>query len=106
MHPGMMAMSEVHLPADYAIDGLSLEASRRAKKLGRPYSYGQLIADTTEAEREQIVERYRAEATAARKKGSYRVNSGYLRPERSARETEDSVCQKLEAVSDEEEAGQ
>lgn len=99
-------MSEVQLPADYAIDGLSLEASRRAKALGRPYSYGQLIADTTPAQREKIVESYRVAAVKARKKGQYRVSTGYMRPERSAREIEDSVCQKLETKIDTEKAGQ
>lgn len=99
-------MSEVQLPADYAIDGLSLEASRRAKALGRPYSYGQLIADTTPAQREQIVESYRVAAMEARKKNRYRVSSGYMRPEQSMREIEDSVCQKLETKSDTPKAGE
>lgn len=48
------------LPADYGIDALAEEAERRAKKLGRPYSYGQLVADTTVAERERICDEYRA----------------------------------------------
>lgn len=99
-------MDTVNLPADYAIDGLSLEASRRAKALGRPYSYGQLIADTTPEERERIVESYRVAAVEAQKRGRYRVNSSYLRPERSAREVEDSVCQKLETKNDMEKAGE
>lgn len=47
------------LPEDYAIDALSLEAERRSKVLGRPYSYGQLVADTTIAQRKEIVEEYR-----------------------------------------------
>ena len=56
------------LPADYAIDALSKEAERRAKKMNRPdYSYGKLIADTTPEERERIVDAYRAECR--RKKG-------------------------------------
>ena len=94
-------MIDVQLPADYAIDGLSLEASRRAKKLGRPYSYGQLIADTTEAEREAIVEKYRQAAEETRRQGGYRVNeSTYLRPERTLREMEEAVCQKLEDVEE------
>ena len=101
-----MPMSEVHLPADYAIDGLSLEADRRAKALGRPYSYGQLVADTTEAQREKIVESYRVAAMEAKKKGRYRVRTGYMRPERSAREIEDSVCHKLETISDTQKAGE
>lgn len=102
----MTAVDTVNLPADYAIDGLSLEAERRSKVLGRPYSYGQLVADTTEAQRERIVENYRVAAMAAKKRGGYRVNSGYLRPERSAREIEDAVCQKFEAISDTQKAGE
>lgn len=47
------------LPEDYAIDALALEADRRAKALGHRYSYGQLIADITAAERLEIVEAYR-----------------------------------------------
>lgn len=50
------------LPEDYAIDALSLEAQRRGKLIGDPhYSYGQLVADTTEEERERIADCYRAE---------------------------------------------
>lgn len=49
------------LPGDYAIDALSIEADRRRKVLGRAYSYGQLVADTTQEERERIVDTYRAE---------------------------------------------
>lgn len=47
------------LPEDFAVDALALEADRRAKALGRRYSYGQLIADITSAERQKIVEAYR-----------------------------------------------
>lgn len=45
---------------DFAIDALVLEVDRRKgqKECGR-YSYGQLIADTTEAERQVIADRYR-----------------------------------------------
>ena len=58
------------LPADYAIDALSKEAERRAKKMNRPdYSYGKLIADTTREEREQIVDAYRAECKRKRRRG-------------------------------------
>lgn len=56
------------LPNDYAIDALSLEAQRRERKLGRPYSYGQLIADTSQEERAVITERYR-EQFRNRKRG-------------------------------------
>lgn len=47
------------LPADYAIDAFALEAERRGKALGRPYSYGKLVADTTKEEREEILHAYR-----------------------------------------------
>ena len=50
------------LPGDYAIDALALEADCRARKMGDPsYSYGKLVADTTEEERERIADSYRAE---------------------------------------------
>ena len=50
------------LPGDYAIDALALEADRRARRMGDPsYSYGKLVADTTEEERERIADTYRAE---------------------------------------------
>lgn len=46
--------------ADDAIDALCIEATKRGKRMNRPdYSYGKLVADTTEAERLVIVERYR-----------------------------------------------
>lgn len=47
------------LPADYAIDAFAMEAERRGKALGRPYSYGKLVADTTKEEREEILRAYR-----------------------------------------------
>ena len=48
-----------NMPDDFAVDALSTEALRRGKKMGRPdYSYGKLVADTTEYEREQIVDAY------------------------------------------------
>ena len=46
------------LPEDYRIAALSSEAVRRGRKLGRPYSYGQLVADTTQEERDEICQRY------------------------------------------------
>lgn len=55
----------MNLPADYAIDAMSLEAQRRSREIGRPYSYGQLVADTTRAQREEIAEAY--EESAKRK---------------------------------------
>ena len=95
-------MGDVKLPEDYAIDGLSLEADRRAKQLGRPYSYGQLIADTTASQREEIVEDYRIRAENAESQGRNRVNSGVcVTPKVSAREAEKTICQKLEAIADE-----
>ena len=47
------------LPADYAIDAFALEAERRGKALGRPYSYGKLVAGTTKEEREESLRAYR-----------------------------------------------
>ena len=47
------------LPADYAIDAFALEAERRGKAMGRPYSYGKLMADTSTEEREEILLAYR-----------------------------------------------
>lgn len=52
-------MSNKRIREDFAIDALALEAERRGKKLGRQYSYGQLVADTTIEERERIAEAYR-----------------------------------------------
>lgn len=64
------------VPADYAIDALVLEADRRSKALGRPYSYGQLVADTTREEREKIAEEYKQALKKALKKGRHRVGGG------------------------------
>lgn len=49
----------IGLPEDYAIDALAIEADRRREMLGRPYSYGKLVADTTLEERSVIAEKYR-----------------------------------------------
>lgn len=46
------------LPEDYRVDALALEADRRGKLRGRPYSYGQLVADTTYEERSMIERDY------------------------------------------------
>lgn len=47
------------LPADWRIDALCLEADRRRMERGiLGYSYGQLMKDTTEAQRESIYEKY------------------------------------------------
>ena len=91
-------MADVHIPSDYAIDALSMEAERRRKKKGLVrYSYGQLVADTTEAERETIAEAYREKLIQAHKKGMYRVSAGgHLPQEASMREVEDAAIQKLE----------
>lgn len=94
-------MDAPSLPADYAIDALALETDKRCKALGRPYSYGQLIADTTPEQREQIAEDYRKAMVKTGKKGRHWVNTGAaLMPEASTREVEDAVCQKLEAQAD------
>lgn len=52
-------MDRKKLPEDYAIDAMALEAERRGKALGRPYSYGHLMADTSKEEREKILRAYR-----------------------------------------------
>lgn len=53
-------MAGKKLPADHAIDALVAEVERRRRLSGyRGYSYGKLIADTTEEERREIVKRYR-----------------------------------------------
>ena len=95
-----MPMADVHIPADYAIDALSMEAERRRKQKGLVrYSYGQLVADTTPAERETIAEDYRQKLIRAQKKGKYRVSGGVYQPrETSVREVEDRITQKLEGM--------
>lgn len=60
------------LREDYAIDALVLEADRRRKKLGRTYSYGMLIADTTPEERKKIAEKYRRKKQRRDKAETYR----------------------------------
>lgn len=62
-------MSYGKLPADYAIDALAVEADRRRKLLGRPYSYGQLVADTSESHREEMAEEYRKQFKRKHRKG-------------------------------------
>lgn len=52
-------MKLTKLPGDYRLDSLAKEADRRAKKSGLPYSYGKLVADTTESQRDEIAEDYR-----------------------------------------------
>lgn len=51
-------MARKKLPADFGVMAYAKEAERRGKLLDRPYSYGKLVADTTEAEREQIKQDY------------------------------------------------
>ena len=63
------------------MDALSSEAIRRGKKLGRPYSYGQLVADTTEEEREKIAEDYKA---AFRRKGGGGTRSEFTKTDQDA----------------------
>lgn len=88
-------MDCIKLPADYAIDALALETDRRRKALGRSYSYGKLIADTTPAQREQIAEDYRKAMAMGKKKGMYRVKGNGLMPVQGQRELEDAVCEKI-----------
>ena len=52
-------MKKSKLPGDYRLDALAKEADRRAKKTGLPYSYGKLVADTTESQRDEIAEDYK-----------------------------------------------
>lgn len=52
--PSKMEMKQKKLPEDYALDALAREARRREALLGRPYSYGRLVSDTTPEERERI----------------------------------------------------
>lgn len=78
-------MGDVKLPADYAIDALALETDRRRAQLGRPYSYGQLVADTTQTQREQIAEDYRKRMKQAGKQGHRRVKGAVLTPEENGR---------------------
>ena len=63
------------LSEDYRVTALSLEAERRAKKLGRPYSYGMLIADTTPEERQEISEKYRRRKLRSQETDKYRRSS-------------------------------
>lgn len=94
-------MSDVHLPADYAIDALALETDRRSKAQGRPYSYGQLIADTTIGQREQMAESYRKAMEREGRKGRYRLRSGEMVvPVVSDRDVEDQVIARLEQNAD------
>lgn len=101
-------MTELYIPGDYAIDALSMEAERRRKQMGVPkYSYGQLVADTTPAQREQIAEDYLERLKKAHKQGKHRVSAGMAAKETSLQEVEETVCQKLEAnMENEEKAGQ
>lgn len=53
------SMKASKLPQDYRLDALAKEADKRAKQSGLPYSYGKLVADTTESQRDEIAEGYR-----------------------------------------------
>ena len=86
------------LSADYPVDALTLEADRRAKKLGRRYSYGMLIADTTPQERQEIIDQYRAK----------KLRSGETEKYRRSSDKEDvrRLTQKITALSDKDTAGE
>lgn len=86
------------LREDYAIDALALEADRRAKKLGRRYSYGMLIADTTPQERLEISEQYRSKKLRSGETEKYRRSSN--------KEAVRRVTEKIAARSDKEPAGE
>lgn len=53
------SMKASKMPGDYRLDALAKEADKRAKQSGLPYSYGKLVADTTESQRDEIAEGYR-----------------------------------------------
>lgn len=61
------------LPEDYRVDALAVEASRRAKKLGRRHSYGMLVADTTPEERSEIADRYARNRKGSQEKWKYKM---------------------------------
>lgn len=86
------------LSEDYSIDALALEADRRAKKLGRRYSYGMLIADTTPQERQEISEKYKKK----------KLRSGETEKYRRSSDKEDvrKLNQKIAAQDDKEPAGE
>lgn len=86
------------LSEDYPIDALALEADRRAKKLGRRYSYGMLIADTTPQERLEISEQYRSKKLRSGETEKYRRSSN--------KEAVRRVTEKIAARSDKEPAGE
>ena len=86
------------LSEDYPIDALSLEADRRAKKLGRRYSYGMLIADTTPQERQVISEQYRSRKLRSGETEKYRRSSD--------KEAIRRVKKKITAQKDKEPAGE
>lgn len=86
------------LSEDYPIDALALEADRRAKKLGRRYSYGMLIADTTPQERLEISEQYRCKKLRSGETAKYH--------RRSDKEDVRRVTEKIAARSDKEPAGE
>lgn len=86
------------LSEDYPIDALAIEADRRAKKLGRRYSYGMLIADTTPQERQQISDQYRAKKLKSGETEKYRRSS--------RKEDLQRLTRKIAAGEDEEPAGE
>ena len=86
------------LNEDYAIDALALEADRRAKKLGRRYSYGMLIADTTPQERLEISEQYRSKKLRSGETEKYRRSSD--------KEAVRKLKEKITAHSDDKQAGE
>lgn len=86
------------LNEDYPIDALALEADRRAKQLGRRYSYGMLIADTTPQERLEISEQYRSKKLRSGETVKCRRSSN--------KEAVQKLQQKIAAQSDKEPAGE
>ena len=86
------------LSEDYPIDALAQEADRRAKKLGRRYSYGMLIADTTPQERQEIAEKYRRKKLRSPETDKFQRNR--------AKEDMRRIKKKIAEQSDEEPAGE
>ena len=86
--------SKKNLPEDFAIDAMALEAERRGKAMGRAYSYGKLMADTSKEEREEILRAYRV---GGRKRSSS-TKSAFLAEDRDA---EEETRRKLQPAEEE-----
>lgn len=63
------------LPEDYAIDALAVEADKLRQAGKHQYSYGKLVADTTEEQRQRIAEQYRKKKHGEPESGRFRQES-------------------------------